>query len=358
MSSGQLPATPLPWLDASGPDAGLVVSTRVRLARNLAGRPFWGRNTPLDRESIVRMVEGASAGTTALAGAAALRVDGLSRSQRQWLHERQVLSRELAGLDPSGRVRSGAALIAGAHLSVMVNEEDHLRIQAFRSGFALGPAHADTALAEAELAGQLSFAFHPEFGYLTSCPTNVGTGLRASVLIHLPALVLTHEVGKVLQGLGQVGLTHRGLAGEGSELMGNLFQLSNQTTLGKSDAELVDHLGRLVRQVMGYEERARAVLQRDAPAALEDQVWRAWGILRHARTLGFEESVNLLSGVRLGVGMSMLTEVTLSTLNRLLVLAQPAHVARDAETGLDDEALPVHRAAMVRRLLATKEGIG
>jgi protein arginine kinase len=358
VSSTQLPDAPLPWLDASGPDAGLVVSTRVRLARNLAGRPFWGRNSPLDRESVVRMVEGAAPATTGLAGATMLRVDSLARAQRQWLHERQLLSRELAGLDASGRVRSGAALLAGHQLSVMVNEEDHLRIQAFRSGFALGPAHADTALAETELAGQISFAFHPEFGYLTSCPTNVGTGLRASVLIHLPALVMTREVGKVLQGLGQVGLTHRGLAGEGSELMGNLFQLSNQTTLGKSDVELVDHLGRLVRQVMGYEERARAVLLRDAPMALEDQVWRAWGILRHARALGFEESVNLLSGVRLGVGMGMLSGVTLQTLNRLLVLAQPAHVAREAETSLDDEALPVHRATVVRRLLATKEEIG
>jgi protein arginine kinase len=358
MSLGELPDAPLPWLDASGPDAALVVSTRVRLARNLAGRPFWGRNSPLDRESVVRMVEGAAPATTGLAGASMLRVDGLARSQRQWLHERQLVSRELAGLDAGGRVRSGAGLIAGHQVSVMLNEEDHLRIQAFRSGFALGPAHADTALAEAELAGQISFAFHPEFGYLTSCPTNVGTGLRASVLIHLPALVMTREVGKVLQGLGQVGLTHRGLAGEGSELLGNLFQLSNQTTLGKSDVELVDHLGRLVRQVMEYEERARAVLLRDAPMALEDQVWRAWGILCHARALGFEETVNLLSGVRLGVGMGMLGGVTLQTLNRLLVLAQPAHVAREMETSLEDEALPVHRATLVRRLLATKEEIG
>jgi len=349
-----LPDGELPWLDASGPDAELIVSTRVRLARNLAGRPFWGRNSPLDRESVVRLAEEAAAESPGLAGARMFRVDGLSKRDRQWLHEGQLISRELAGLDPTGRVRSGAALLIGRTASVMLNEEDHLRLQAFRSGFALAATHADVAVAEAELGGRLSFAFHPEFGYLTSCPTNVGTGLRASVLIHLPALVLTREVAKVLHGLGQVGLTHRGLSGEGSEVLGNLFQLSNQTTLGKSEAELLEHLAQLVRQVMEYESRARAVLWRDAPAALEDQVWRAWALLRHARLLGFEETVDLLSGVRLGVGMGMLPDVTLSTLNRLLVLAQPAHVAQEADTGLDDEALPVHRATLVRRLLAEK----
>ena len=197
---------------------------------------------------------------------------------------------------------------------------------------------------------RLSFAFHPEFGYLTSCPTNVGTGLRASVLIHLPGLVLTREITKVLQGLAQVGLTYRGLYGEGSEVLGNLFQLSNQTTLGKSEGELLDHLARLVKQVMEYEERARDVLRRDAPHVLDDRVWRAYGLLRHARTLSFDETLNLLSGVRLGQGMGILPDVPLALLNRLLVLAQDAHVARTAGTTLDDEALPVHRAAFVREL--------
>lgn len=351
-----LPAGDPPWLDASGPFNGLIISTRVRLARNLASRPFWGRNSPLDREGVVRLVEAAAAESTGLAAASVLRVDGLPRSDRRWLHESQLISRELAGLDATGRVRSGAALLLAPHASVMLNEEDHLRIQAFRSGFDLAAAHADAALAAAELGGRLSFAFHPEFGYLTSCPTNVGTGLRASVLIHLPALVLTREVGKVLHGLAQVGLTDRGLFGEGSEVLGNLFQLSNQTTLGKSETELLEHLGGLVRQVVDYEERARAVLWRDAPTALEDQVWRAWGVLSHARALGLEETVSLLSSVRLGIGMGILSGVAVSTLNRLLVLAQPAHVAREAGVGLEDEALPVHRAILVRRLLAEKEG--
>ena len=139
----------------------------------------------------------------------------------------------------------------------MVNEEDHLRLQGLRSGFALAAAYADVDRLDAELGQRLAFAFHPEFGYLTACPTNVGTGLRASVLIHLPGLVLTKEITKVLQGLAQVGLTYRGLYGEGSEVVGNFFQLSNQTTLGKSEDELLDHLGKMVRQVIEYEEQAR-----------------------------------------------------------------------------------------------------
>lgn len=342
----------LPWLSATGPWADLVVSTRVRLARNLSGINFWGRNSDAERERVLEAVQLAAADAPALAGATLCRLDTLSRDDRRWLHERQLVSRELAGIDPAGGVRSGAAVLVGGAVGVMVNEEDHLRVLGLRSGFALEQAFADAEGADAELGARLSFAFHPEFGYLTACPTNVGTGLRASVLIHLPGLVLTREIAKVLQGLAQVGLTYRGLYGEGSEVLGNLFQLSNQTTLGKSESELLDHLGRLVRQVMDYEIQAREVLRRDAAVVLEDRVWRAWGLLWHARTLGFDELVELLSGVRLGVSLGILPLLSLGTMNRLLVQAQTAHVARAAGTGLDDEALAVHRASLVRRLLA------
>lgn len=354
--TGPLDAAESPWLDASGPWSHLVVSTRVRLARNLAGRPFGARNGADDRERIVREVAAAAEDAPSLAGAAFHRLDTLGRADRLRLHERQLISRDLAGVEVAGRVRRGAGLLVRGGTGVMINEEDHLRLQGFRSGVALEAAHGDASRMDHELGARLSFAFHPEFGYLTSCPTNVGTGLRASVLIHLPGLVLTREITKVLQGLAQVGLTYRGLYGEGSEVLGNLFQLSNQTTLGKSESDLLDHLGRLVGQVMEYEERARAVLRRDAPAALDDKVWRAWGLLSHARSLSFDEMVNLLSGVRLGVAMGVLPAVPLATLNRILVLGQAAHVARAAQTGLDDDTLPTHRATLVRRMLAADGG--
>ncbi len=349
-------APDLPWLATSGPHADMVVSSRVRLARNVAGRPFWGRNAAPDRERVVHLVEAASAEIPVLEGGTWYRLDSMPRASRLWLHERQLASRELAGLDPVGRVRSGAAVLVGRDAAVMCNEEDHLRITAFAPGFALERASHAAEAADGGLGLRISFAFHPEFGYLTGCPTNVGTGLRASVLIHLPALVLTREIGKVLQGLAQVGLTHRGLWGEGSEVRGNLFQLSNQTTLGKTEAELLEHLGRLVVEVMGHETRAREVLRRDAPNLVEDRVWRAWGLLRHARVLAFDETLNLLSGVRLGVGMAILPSVEWTTLNRLLVAAQDAHVALDAGIDLDDDALPVHRATLVRRMLEEEAG--
>ncbi|HEX5633441.1 MAG TPA: ATP--guanido phosphotransferase, partial [Gemmatimonadales bacterium] len=204
------------WLDASGPSSHLVLSTRVRLARNLAGLPFSTRNGEAEREAVLARVESAAAGTESLGRAVRFRLDRLDRADRQLLHERHLVSRDLAGLEGETGVRKGATLLIQDAVGAMVNEEDHLRLQGFRSGFDLGSAYESVDRLDAELGQRLPFAFHPEFGYLTACPTNVGTGLRASVLIHLPGLVLTKEITKVLQGLAQVGLTYRGLYGEGS----------------------------------------------------------------------------------------------------------------------------------------------
>lgn len=352
-----IPDGGMPWLDASGPHADLVLSTRVRLARNLADVPFRGRNTAAHRERVIDQVAAAAAQAPAFADAALYRLDTLPPATRQWLSERQLVSRDLAGLGDGGRARGGGALLLAREASAMLNEEDHLRLQSFHSGFALSPAYAAVAQADHDLGLRVSFAFHPEFGYLTACPTNVGTGMRASVLIHLPALSLTREIGKVLHGLAQVGLTSRGLFGEGSDALGQLYQLSNQTTLGQSEGELLDRLGRMVRQVMEYETRARDVLVRDARGRMDDGIWRAWAILRYARALSFDELVNLLGNVRLGVTMHVLPAMPLYTLNRLLVISQPAHVAAAAGVNLDDESLSEHRATLVRRMLGETETV-
>jgi protein arginine kinase len=341
----------LGWLDASGPSSHLVLSTRIRLARNLAGHPFPIRSTEADRESVLQAVAGAVGQTRGLGRASTFRLDRLSRGDRQMLFERHLVSRELAAPEADFPPRTGAAVLLEGALGVMVNEEDHLRLQGLYSGLALEPAWAGVGTLDAELGQRLAFAFHPEFGYLTSCPTNVGTGLRASVLIHLPGLVLTKEINKVLQSLVQVGLTFRGLYGEGSEVVGNFFQLSNQTTLGKPEAELLEHLGKMVEQVIGYEEQAREVLLRDAPGVIEDKVWRAYGLLRYARTLSFDEAMNLLSGVRLGVGLGLIPDVGMYTLNKLLVFSQPAHLSAMAGVELAEDELPVRRADYVRRML-------
>ncbi|HEV8357369.1 MAG TPA: protein arginine kinase [Gemmatimonadales bacterium] len=353
---GLIPDGGMAWLEASGPGSHLVVSTRMRLARNLERHRFAPRSDPAEREAILAEVQAAAAATPGLARAALFRMDQLEPADRQLLHERHLVSRELAALEPGGRLKAGGGLLVQDMASVMINEEDHLRLQALRSGFSLEATWELVETLDTELGQRLAFAFHPEFGYLTSCPTNVGTGLRASVLVHLPGLVLTKEINKILQALTQVGLTFRGLYGEGSEVVGNLFQLSNQTTLGKAEPELLDHLGKLVRQVMEHEERARQILLRDATAIIEDKVWRAYGLLRYARTLSFDETMNLLSGVRLGVGLGLLPNVGMYALNKLLVYTQPAHLAAAHGRALSEEELPVRRAAYVRQTLEEEVG--
>jgi protein arginine kinase len=353
-----LPDGGMSWLDASGPHSDVVLSTRIRLARNLQGKAFTGRAQPDDLESARDQLVAAGRDTTALKDGAVFHVDGMERLDRLLLHERHMISRELAGLERAQPVRHGAALLTCGDLGLMINEEDHVRLQVLRSGFALSQAYTDIEQLDTELGTRIPVAFHPEFGYLTACPTNAGTGLRASVLIHLPGLVLTKEIGRVLQGLAQVGLTFRGLYGEGSEVVGNFFQLSNQTTLGKSEGDLLEHLGTMVRQVVEYEEQARAVLQREAPAVIADKVWRAYGLLRYARSLSFEETMNLLSGVRLGVGLNLIHDVSVYTLNKLLIFTQPAHLAEREGSALSDPELPVSRATHVRRVLESDAARG
>ena len=347
-----LPDGGVGWLDASGPNPQIVLSTRIRLARNLTGYPFSLRASDADRRAVLTRVTEAASASEQLARTIAFPLHDLDRIERQLLHERHLVSKELAALErePS-RPRPGAAVLIESPIGVMVNEEDHLRLQAMVSGFALEGAYAALDSVDSELGRLLPFAFHSEFGYLTSCPTNAGTGLRASVLIHLPGLVLTKEINKVLQGLTQVGLTFRGLYGEGSEVVGNFFQLSNQTTLGKAESELLDHLGRIVRQVIEYEEQARDVLLKTAAGTVEDKVWRAYGLLRYARALTFEETMNLLSGVRLGVGLNLITGLSVYTLNKLLIHTQPAHLAAMEGRQVGDPELPMIRASYVRQLL-------
>lgn len=347
-----LPDGGMSWLDASGPDSQIVLSSRVRLARNLQGRRFTVRAGDDELRAVREAIVEAGRASPALKGAALFELDQMERMERQVLHERHMISQDLAGLERGRRVRSGAALLTNGELSVMINEEDHLRLQGLASGSGLMQAYAGLERLDADMGARLPFAFDHEFGYLTACPTNAGTGLRASVLIHLPGLVLTKEIARVLQGLSQVGLTFRGLYGEGSEVVGNFFQLSNQTTLGKAELELLDHLEKMVRQVIEYEVQAREVLVQEAPSVIEDKVWRAYGLLRYARSLSFEETMNLLSGVRLGVGLNLIQDVSVYTLNKLLIFTQSAHLAERAGRALSDPELPVARARYVRDLLS------
>jgi protein arginine kinase len=351
-----VPDSGLGWLDASGPFADIVLSTRVRLARNLQGYAFGPRARVNDRVAVLQRLRRVRDRVDLLDGAMIRELRELDPRSRRILLERRLVSRELLGEgDHPGE--GAAVVLAGREpLSVMVNEEDHLRLQSLLSGLRLQDAWSLVDRLDEELGQELPYAYHPEFGFLTSCPTNTGTGLRASVLMHLPGLVLTKEIGRVLQGLSQVGLTFRGLWGEGSEVVGNFFQVSNQTTLGRSETDLVDNLDRIVRQVIQYETHARQVILREAASLTEDKIWRAYGLLRYARTLSFEELMNLLSGVRLGASLKLLPGLRVYTLNKIMIFSQAAHLEQAAGRDLPSSECDAHRAAVVRRILAT-EGV-
>jgi len=339
------------WLDASGEHSDIVISTRIRLARNLEGYAFTARARDGERLRVLTQAREALSALPMLEGGVLVRVDELGTEERLLLHERHLVSKELAGLNESP-VRTGAALFLSGRFGIMINEEDHLRLQALHSGFDVADAFARVEQLDMALGARLPYAFHREFGYLTACPTNVGTGLRASVLIHLPGLVLTKEIGKVLAGLQSVGLTYRGLYGEGSEVVGNFFQISNQTTLGRSEGELLDYLVRVVKHVIEREEESRRVLLRDAGYIIEDKLWRAYGTLRYARSLSFDEAMNYLSGVRLAVGLKLISGLSVYTLNKLLIFSQSAHLCRAEGRTLTETEANVARARYVRETLA------
>ncbi|MCL7971884.1 MAG: protein arginine kinase [marine benthic group bacterium] len=352
MRAGPVGERGLDWI-RGGEEAEIVLSSRVRVARNLQGFCFPGRSSDEERADVLERVRAAASRSTKLADGHFWDVADLDSVDRDLLVERHQISRDL--VNSAGGSQSAFVMSESDSCGIMVNEEDHLRLQALVGGLELYSAWRQVDQLDEEVGSLLPLAYHHQFGFLTACPTNVGTGLRASVLIHIPGLVLTKEITKVLEGISQVGLNYRGLYGEGSEVVGNFFQVSNQTTLGKGEEDLIDHLGRVAGKVIDYERSARARLLSEAPAVLEDKVWRAYGILRTARSLALEEMMNLLSGVRLGVSLKLLKSPRVETLNEILVRGQSAHLEREAGGSLSEQEADVCRAAFVRDKLATDE---
>jgi protein arginine kinase len=262
------------------------------------------------------------------------------------------VSRDLA----KGSRTRGVLTAEGEGLTVMVNEEDHFRLQSVVSGLRLGEALDRVNDVDNVLDAGLDYAFDDEYGYLTACPTNVGTGMRASVLAHLPALVLTRRAKKVIQGVSAMGLAVRGFYGEGTEIMGNFFQISNQTTLGKGENEIVSRLDEVVRQILGYEDEARATMWSRARVQVEDKIYRAYGALQNARSIAAGEVVSLASAVRFGIALELPGLCPLPVLNEILVFSQPGHISRLAGRDLEQDERWQYRADTVRGLLAATEG--
>jgi protein arginine kinase len=336
------------WLKGSGPDSDIVISSRVRLARNLARFPFLTRASDAERaeihEAVRRALDKIGLGDN---GHLYVELETTNEMTNRFLLERHLISRELA----NGSGDRGVLFNRSEMLAVMVNEEDHLRIQAIRAGFQLHDAFHDLQWLDDQLDRELEFAFSNEFGYLTACPTNVGTGMRASVMFHLPALVFTKQIDKVFSSVTKINLAVRGFYGEGTQASGDFYQISNQVTLGKSEEEILDLLDRVVPKIVAYERAVREHLLEKDRLRLEDKICRAFGVLRSARSITSDETMDLLSAVRLGVNLGLLHDVGMSTVNELFILTQPAHLQRLEKRDLTPEERDAARADFIRKHL-------
>jgi protein arginine kinase len=274
-------------------------------------------------------------------------LNSLNALKKQVLVERHLISREHAARGTG----SAAVMNRTQTLSVMVNEEDHLRIQSIHPGLNLKAAHRSIDAIDSELEEALPFAFDAEFGYLTACPTNLGTGMRASAMLHLPGLVLSEQIGKVINGANKIGLAVRGLYGEGTEALANLFQISNQSTLGQSETEIINRLHKVIEQVIESEKNARLKLLEDRPAMVQDQIGRAYATLRYAHIIPSKEALNLLSLLRLGIDLGVFPWEEHGVIDVLLTEIQPAHLQIAARSKLDASDRDLLRAEIVRRKL-------
>ncbi len=340
------------WLRGSGPESDIVISSRIRLARNLADFPFISRATELDRAEIEKVLHDRVTEIQEQGSLTYLDVNQLGGLDRQFLVERQLISREHAESEGA----RGVAIDPGERVSLMINEEDHLRIQVMHSGFDLENAWNRIDEIDDLMEEKITFAFSSSLGYLTACPTNVGTGMRVSVMLHLPALVITRQIEKVFRSLQKISLAVRGLYGEGSQAMGDFYQISNQITLGRSEVDLIKQVGDVVPVLIDYERRARDFLMQESQESLHDRVSRAFGILSTAQTISSEETMHLLSSVRMGVNLGLIPDVEMPVVNELFIRTQPAHLQKISGSELDTADRNIERARFLRRHLNHEEG--
>ncbi len=337
------------WLRGQGPRSEIVISSRVRLARNLDGFPFLSRATDDQKGEIVERVRAPLEGLDLRSKPHYVDVDSADEMLNGFLVERHLISRELQ----HGRGPRGVAFGSDEVVSVMVNEEDHIRIQAIRSSLCLEDTYRVALAVDQALEQSLDFAASQRYGYLTACPTNVGTGLRASVMLHLPAMVRMKQIEKLFNAARRTGLTVRGFYGEGTMASGDLYQISNQVTLGVTEEEILATLERILPKILDYERRCREELVSDRRLLrLEDGCHRALATLRAARILSTEEAMQSLSMVRLGIVTGLLAGVSLERVNELFVLSQPAHVQKIHGQIIDPPERDALRAEFVRENLA------
>ncbi|MGH7242692.1 MAG: protein arginine kinase [Phycisphaerales bacterium] len=350
------------WLTNGGDASDVVLSSRVRLARNLAGHTFVHRAGKEDRERALQACRDWILAANVCDRIMWVDLHESPAIERNLLVERHLISKQHAKGKPatSGGVatpaaeepRAVAVSIPDERLSIMVNEEDHVRMQMLRAGLSLAECWHEASAIDDKLEAGLDYAFSKKLGYLTACPTNVGTGMRMSVMLHLPALKVTGEIEKVKRAATDMNLAVRGFYGEGSDAVGDLYQISNQTTLGKPEgAVLADLQDSIIPEVIEYERHARNTLLSKRRSALEDQVFRALGTLTNARLIAADESMQLLSLVRLGVVLGLIPDLTVQSVNMLFLLVQPAHLQKVLGKEMDQEHRRIGRATLIRERL-------
>lgn len=343
MNLDDLIRQPAAWLAAEG-DSGIVVSSRIRLARNIEGLAFPGWAGDEECVKIQARVWEKLGALECLAPCLVVEMASLNAVDRDFLRERHLISNDLAQKSAG----SGVVCRADERLSVMVNEEDHLRLQSLRPGLRFQELWEDINDLDSRLEQHIRFAFSPSLGYLTACPTNVGTGLRASAMLHVPGLRLINEIDPIIKGLTKIGLAVRGLQGEGTEAAGNMFQISNQMTLGESESVIIDRLASIVAEVAQHEANARIRLQEQRGAYLEDYVGRAYGVLSHARFLNSRETLDMLSALRFGCELGMIKGLEVREVNRLVLYAMPGHLQKTEGRIIPPDERDFVRARLVR----------
>src|SRR5687767_7172633 len=327
-----------------GPHNRIVLSSRVRLARNLKGMAFPGWAKKAERVKALEAVRPAIESLPQMSNAFSESMDNLTVLDKQILVERHLISREHAAKSAG----SGLVLNREETFCVMINEEDHLRMQALRPGLQLRQAWAAIDQLDSSLERKLNYAFNPEWGYLTACPTNLGTGIRVSAMLHLPGLVLGEQINPIIQSVNKLGLAVRGLYGEGTEALGNVFQVSNQMTLGESEIVIVERLEKVLAQIIEHEENARTMLLEKKPKTVFNHIGRAYGILANAHSISSKETLNLLSLMRLGVDLGMFTDLERWQVDELFTTTQPAHLQQSHSEKLSAEERDLLRADMLR----------
>ncbi len=335
-----------PWMSADGPDSDIVMSSRIRLARNFNEYTFPTVFTIEEANGVISSMEEMTRQNPLkeLGQYEFLKINELQPLQKRVLMEKHLISPRLM----EQAINGACILSENEEISIMVNEEDHIRIQCLYPGLQLTEALTNANAVDDWIEENVNYAFDEQYGYLTSCPTNVGTGLRASVMMHLPGLVLTQQINRIIPAINQLGLVVRGIYGEGSEALGNIFQISNQITLGKSESEIVEDLKGVVKQLISQERSARDALARTLNIELEDRVFRSLGVLENSRILESKEAAKCLSDVRLGIDMGLITNIPKTILNELMILTQPGFLQQYAGGPLRPNERDIRRAALIR----------